>query len=604
MTMTNLWKVLLLLLCTGYFVTACSDDDDNPFTGVDNHVLSFSLEKGENKWQAAIVNNEIILTAPENIELKDAKANYQLSEQATISPDPASITAWDEEQQFTVTSYNGTTQTYKYTIQRSAVSETGNFMFNSQAEINDFVENHKVSVINGNVYIATTENSGDPITNLDALKDIKEITYALEIGQYYQGINLAGLSNLEKIGSLAVKDGVNALAIETISLPKLVSVGEGIEINTIKSNIKEINMPLLHTVLQSFHVEGYVLEKINLNSLELVGSDFDLNSTTGTSTPMSNLTRLELPSLKTVVGTFVIKSPLVLESLSLPVLESCGGMELYQAPLLNNPNLPKLSTVNGQIYLYDCQALDNIDQVFQRLQKCNQLWLRKGAARQINVKGKNIETLTIQDLDIFKIIGDDTFAGTLDIWGNTSEIEGISKVGGLTVYGPGKVTCSGITTITGNLALGSAPSGKITEIYMPDLTTLGGYDASKISNSTETIFNCPELTSITGDFILSPCGGYKTMKFYKAPKLKSIGGALTIGSFINNRYITNLDCFENLTSVGKVEIQKLAALTSFKGLKAVANNMQSEDNWSVTGCAYNPKLSDMKAGNTENPANN
>lgn len=602
MTMKNLWKVLLLLLCTGYFTTACSDDDDNPLAGVDNHVLSFYLEKGENKWQAAIVNNEIVLTVPEKIELKDAKANYQLSELATISPDPASITAWDEEQQFTVTSYNGTTQIYKYTIQRSAVSETGNFTFNSQAEVDAFAENHKVSVINGNVYIATTENSGDPITNLDALKDIKEITYALEIGQYYQGTNLAGLSNLEKIGSLTIKEEANTLAIETISLPKLISVGEGINIDVRKSGIKEINMPLLHTVLQTFQVEDFTLEKVNLNSLELVGGDLLFNSIS-TSTPMNKFTRLELPALKNVTGIFLINSPSALETLSLPVLESCGGITLYEAQQLNNLVLSKLSTANGQIYLYDCQALDNVDQVFQSLQKCNQLWLRKGAARQINVKGKDIGTLTIQDLDQFKIIGDDTFAGTLDLWGNMPEIEGISKIGGLTVYGPGKVTCSGITAITGNLTLGSAPSGKITEINMPDLTSLGGYDASKISNSTETIFNCPELTSITGDFILSPCGGYKSMEFYKAPKLKSIGGTLTIGSFLNNRYITNLDCFENLTSVGKVEIQKLAVLTSFKGLKAVADNMQSEDNWWVTGCAYNPKLSDMKAGNTESPAN-
>ena len=114
MRKVNYWKTLLVVLCTGCIFAACGDDDDeNPFTGVDNNFLSFSLESNENVWKATIIDNEITVTVPEGTSLDGAQASYTLSEQATVNPNPSSVTAWGEEQQFTVTSYNGTTRTYK-----------------------------------------------------------------------------------------------------------------------------------------------------------------------------------------------------------------------------------------------------------------------------------------------------------------------------------------------------------------------------------------------------------------------------------------------------------------------------------------------------------
>lgn len=55
MRKVNYWKTLLVVLCTGCIFAACGDDDDeNPFTGVDNNFLSFSLESNENVWKATI----------------------------------------------------------------------------------------------------------------------------------------------------------------------------------------------------------------------------------------------------------------------------------------------------------------------------------------------------------------------------------------------------------------------------------------------------------------------------------------------------------------------------------------------------------------------
>ena len=216
MRKVNYWKTLLLVLCTGCIFAACSDDDDeNPFTGVDNNFLSFSLESNENVWKATIIDNEITVTVPEGTSLDGAQASYTLSEQATVNPNPSSVTTWGEEQQFTVTSYNGTTRTYKYTVRYSAVSEIGTFILNSQADVDAFA-NHHVTVIEGSLSIATVENTEDPVINLNGLAKITEVMDDITIGQYYKGENLAGLAKLEKVGSISM---INNSSLTEFALP-------------------------------------------------------------------------------------------------------------------------------------------------------------------------------------------------------------------------------------------------------------------------------------------------------------------------------------------------------------------------------------------------
>lgn len=42
MTKNKTWKMLLTIFFVG-FLTACGDDDDSPFAGVDNNILSRCL---------------------------------------------------------------------------------------------------------------------------------------------------------------------------------------------------------------------------------------------------------------------------------------------------------------------------------------------------------------------------------------------------------------------------------------------------------------------------------------------------------------------------------------------------------------------------------
>lgn len=44
MTRNKTWKMLLTICIVG-LLTACGDDDDNPFAGIDNNILSHYLRE-------------------------------------------------------------------------------------------------------------------------------------------------------------------------------------------------------------------------------------------------------------------------------------------------------------------------------------------------------------------------------------------------------------------------------------------------------------------------------------------------------------------------------------------------------------------------------
>lgn len=87
MRKVNYWKTLLVVLCTGCIFAACGDDDDeNPFTGVDNNFLSFSLESNENVWKATIIDNEITVTVPKELRSMARKPAIPLASRQLLTP--------------------------------------------------------------------------------------------------------------------------------------------------------------------------------------------------------------------------------------------------------------------------------------------------------------------------------------------------------------------------------------------------------------------------------------------------------------------------------------------------------------------------------------
>ncbi|MFR4037985.1 MAG: hypothetical protein ACLTZT_09455 [Butyricimonas faecalis] len=110
----------LVLLSSVMMVWGCSDDDDDlPFYGTDTHFLSLSLTSAEGKvYEAAITDSTLVLYVPSNVSLEGAKVAYEICEQASILPDPATITDWDSEQVFRLIAYNGTVEHYTLKIVR------------------------------------------------------------------------------------------------------------------------------------------------------------------------------------------------------------------------------------------------------------------------------------------------------------------------------------------------------------------------------------------------------------------------------------------------------------------------------------------------------
>ena len=111
--LTNMWNMnklnfSLLLLLLGITFTSCDKDDEivNPFIGTDNYITSFTLTKGEAQYNGYISDNQIIVYAPLSQSLEGAVATVKVCEQATVFPDPAGISDWDNERQFKVTAYN------------------------------------------------------------------------------------------------------------------------------------------------------------------------------------------------------------------------------------------------------------------------------------------------------------------------------------------------------------------------------------------------------------------------------------------------------------------------------------------------------------------
>ena len=69
---------------------------DSLFKGTDNNITAFELNQGDVVLKGAISQNNIVITAPENMVLTGATPKVLLSEKASIQPDPASISNWDE----------------------------------------------------------------------------------------------------------------------------------------------------------------------------------------------------------------------------------------------------------------------------------------------------------------------------------------------------------------------------------------------------------------------------------------------------------------------------------------------------------------------------
>lgn len=605
MTIKILGKTLLSVLCAVTLFTACSDDDSSPFIGLDNNVLSFSLTQGATTWQAAIIDNEIVVTVPEGTELTGATASYRLSEHANISPDPSGISQWNEEQQFVVKSYSQTKQVYKYTIQYIPISEVANFILNSQTEVDAF-STRGITAIEGNLYIGTVENTTDPITNLGGLSKISEVMGELQIGQYYQGENLDGLAKIKRAGSILITTIGTGVAknLKSVSFPALTLIRRDLNLYNGKQ-IESLSMPLLKTILGNSEIRETGMTSFNMNSLQHVGGGIIFND--------NLLPQLEFPDLEFIgdqlylyTGSSGIGFP-ELTTINLPMLGTCSRIRIEGTESLEALHIPKLKTLST-LSFQKCASFIDINTTIKDLESIETLTLSLNPILQLDATGKTIGKLTISPngTDQFTLTGKDPF-GDIEFANNNQAplpiLVGITTVGNYSIRtARNSLSLDGVKKITGSLSTSPVTMNILDELLLPDLESVGSIKTHLGSNGVATHLSAPKLTEVTESLALTIHTNQTDLSYINLPALSKVGGELNIaGKTTSQQTITQINCFPKLNSAGEVTIKGFKKLFNFSPFKPFVDQVNK---WTVTNCGFNPTLQQMKDSPTGDFSNN
>ncbi|RZM08820.1 MAG: hypothetical protein EOO88_49670, partial [Pedobacter sp.] len=257
--------VIVVMSC----LSACKKELQ--FEGGDNYIQSFSLKTDNSVFTAALTGQDIVVKAADDVSLDGASASIRLSENARIYPDPATITKWDEDQQFVVTAHNGEKLTYKYSVERSSVLSENSVVLATQSDVDEF-KKLGVTEIAGSLVIGEPLGK-DSITDLSALMNLKKIGYSLVINSTYAATKLTGFDKLTTVGGAIKIESVKNLAeinfpelrtagsifvlnlsMQALSFPKLTEVNKFIDVN---APIAALSMPNLRKVGELFSVLNY-----------------------------------------------------------------------------------------------------------------------------------------------------------------------------------------------------------------------------------------------------------------------------------------------------------------------------------------------------------
>ena len=103
--MKNYFLPMLLSL---FFLGACDKNDEIiPEDADENFITSVVMTVDGKSYTADITDNTVTITVPYTVSLNNAEVEFKYTTSATIIPDPETVTDWDNERTFRVTSYNG-----------------------------------------------------------------------------------------------------------------------------------------------------------------------------------------------------------------------------------------------------------------------------------------------------------------------------------------------------------------------------------------------------------------------------------------------------------------------------------------------------------------
>ncbi len=369
---------------------SCSDDDEetSPFQGTDNTLVSFALTTtGGVRYVGEITDNQVVVTAPQNVSLSGATATYTLCEQASISPDPAQLSDWDNEHQFTVTSYNNTPKTYTYSVKRTDVASDGSVTLLTQSDVVALAESG-IAIINGDLVIGDNNDTEeeDPITDLSPLAGLNEVKQNIFVYASFAGTGLNGLENITSAAGLYL--GSTSLVLTTpnefeVKLSSLKSLGS-LVVNS--GTIKSLLLPALKET-GYLYICAQKLEKIDFTSLTDCSTDFIMKQSS-TSTYNEVLEALNFPALENVGGLLTLNN-FAAQEVTFPKLKQIGAavnirymkgwkdisfpeltaiystLTMQNMTMVNSLLFPKLETINGavvmEVYTYSTNTLSSVN---------------------------------------------------------------------------------------------------------------------------------------------------------------------------------------------------------------------------------------------------
>jgi len=573
----------------GSLITSCSDDESD-FEGSDNLVKSFELSTGNTTYKGAITLNEITIIVPEGTFLENAKATVSISENATINPDPATVTNWNNGITFTVKSYNNSEKIYTLSVKYSPLITEGDILLATQEEVDAFTDKN-INAIYGNLIIgkAVGETALDTIINLDGLTKLNYVDKTITINPTFAGEDLSGLTNLKHAGGIFIN---KIDSLKNVSFPSLERVD--MDFYLYNSKTQKMECPKLISVGHDLTISTDSLSSVYFGALNTIGNDFSVQIINRKSVKLQTIST---PQLTIVTGVLDIKNCDALESFNFPELKNIGSIAINGIGLTEKMSFPKVEMISGDVTIQGAEKLKEI--AMPVLRTSGTISLKKSGnsltvlekldfTSLIKAKSLILDNIAITSLDGFKSLSEISEALTIQNLKNLTSLDGLASlksvngtallvnISGLneinfksTSFSNLRITTNTLSTVT-KLSLAEIFNGDL-ELYIN--TAVTNIEGLKEINGKLTL---QYVSNIENDVIvlnnLQKCAGdirINNIKYFEAANLKE-AGSLTLSKFTEEAKFPKLEKINgNFRSI----MQKTEVL-SFPLLEHVAGDFQ------------------------------
>ena len=348
--MKNYFLPMLLSL---FFLGACDKNDEIiPEDADENFITSVVMTVDGKSYTADITDNTVMITVPYTVSLNNAEVEFKYTTSATIIPDPETVTDWDNERTFRVTSYNGDAREYAYKVVKSEIESDGDVELKTTEEVASFAAT-KTTVVKGNLIIGSDVEEAEKITDISALASLKEVTGNIIIRNSYNGADLTGLDNIASAGGLqigSVEAPSKATELHMISMKALETLSG--DISVYNDQVTYVLFEKLATIGGSVMFNAPSLQSFEFPVLTSVDKDLNIQGLNGENKAAGTISSLELSELTSVGGVLSVNNLAKLTSINLLKLKETGGLDFHTVPvMLETINLPEIETVNGSIIM-------------------------------------------------------------------------------------------------------------------------------------------------------------------------------------------------------------------------------------------------------------